>query len=135
MLRKLPSERYQSMEDVLLDLDPICRTLQSQSVNDLLGQTHQLFDEKRFAEARDLARQAVQLESTNQEARQILDKSNAELKRILNRPKVQQFVDKGQALLGEGKLQEAKSRGGTCAATRLQFYSRGRIAARHWCGN
>jgi hypothetical protein len=108
MLRKLPSERYQSMEDVLLDLDPICRTLQSQAVADLLGQTHQLFDQKRFAEARDLARQAVQLESTNQEARQMLDKANAELKRILNRPKVQQFVDKGQALLGEGKLQEAK---------------------------
>ena len=109
MLRKLPSERYQSMEDVLLDLDPICRTLQSQAVADLLGQTHQLFDEKRFAEARDLARQAVQLESTNQDARQMLDKSNAELKRILNRPKVQQFVDKGQTLLGEGKLQEAKA--------------------------
>ncbi len=109
MLRKLPSERYQSMEDVLLDLDPICRTLQSQAVADLLGQTHQLFDEKRFAEARDLARQAVQLESTNQEARQMLDKANAELKRILNRPKVQQFVDKGQTLLGEGKLQEAKT--------------------------
>ncbi len=108
MLRKLPNERYQSMEDVLLDLDPICRTLQSQAVTDLLGQTHQLFDEKRFAEARDLARQAVQLESTNQEARQMLDKANAELKRILNRPKVQQFVDKGQTLLGEGKLQEAK---------------------------
>jgi hypothetical protein len=109
MLRKLPSERYQSMEDVLLDLDPICRTLQSQAVADLLGQTHQLFDEKRFAEARDLARQAVQLESTNHEARQLLDKANAELKRILNRPKVQQFVEKGQALLGEGRLQEAKA--------------------------
>jgi eukaryotic-like serine/threonine-protein kinase len=108
MLRKVPSERYQSMEDVLLDLDPICRTLQSQAVADLLGQTHRLFEEKRFAEARDLARQAVQLESTNQEARQMLDKANAELKRILNRPKVQQFVDKGQTLLGEGKLQEAK---------------------------
>ena len=109
MLRKLPAERYQSMEDVLLDLDPICRTLQSQAVADLLGQTHQLFDEKRFAEARDLARQAVQLESGNQEARQMLDKANAELKRILNRPKVQQFVDKGQTLLSEGKLQEAKA--------------------------
>ena len=108
MLRKLPSERYQSMEDVLLDLDPICRTLQSQAVADLLGQTYQLFDEKRFSEARDLARQAVQLESTNQEARRMLDKANAELKRILNRPKVQQFVEKGHALLEEGKLQEAK---------------------------
>ena len=44
----------------------------------------------------------------NQQARNLLEKANAELKRILNRPKVQQFVDKGHALLGEGKLQEAK---------------------------
>jgi len=108
MLRKSPSERYQSMEDVLLDLDPICKTLQSQAVTDLIGQAHQLFTEKRFAETRELARQAVQLESSNQEARGLLDKANIELKRIQNRPKVQQFVDKGQALLGEGKLQEAK---------------------------
>jgi eukaryotic-like serine/threonine-protein kinase len=108
MLRKSPGERYQSMEDVLLDLDPICRTLQSQAVAELLQQTRQLFDEQRYAEARDLARQAVQLESTNQEARGLLDKSNAELKRILNRPKVQQLVEKGRALLGEGKLQEAE---------------------------
>ena len=108
MLRKSPGDRYQSMEDVLLDLEPIWKTLQSQSVTDLLEQTRQLFGEKRFAEARDLARQAVQLESSNQQARSLLEKANAELKRILNRPKAQQFVEKGQALLGERKLQEAR---------------------------
>src|SRR5260370_25576113 len=31
-LRKVPSERYQSMEDLLLALDPICREVQAQSV-------------------------------------------------------------------------------------------------------
>jgi eukaryotic-like serine/threonine-protein kinase len=108
MLRKSPSERYQSMEDVLLDLEPIWKTLQSQSVKDLLEQTTQLFDEKRFAEARDLARQVVQLDSSNHQARTLLEKANTELKRILNRPKVQQFVEKGHALLVEGKLQEAR---------------------------
>jgi eukaryotic-like serine/threonine-protein kinase len=108
MLRKSPSERYQSMEDVLLDLEPIWKTLQSQSVSDLLEQTRQLFDEKRFAEARDLARQIVQLDSSNQHARTLLEKANSELKRALNRPKAQQFVERGQAFLGEGKLQEAK---------------------------
>ena len=107
MLRKAPSERYQSMEDVLLDLEPIWKSLQAESVAELLEKARQLFDEKHFAEARDLARQVVQLESTNQQARILLEKANTELKRILNRPKVQQFVEKGQSLLGEGKLQEA----------------------------
>jgi len=109
MLRKSSHERYQSMEDVLLDLDSVCKTLQSQSVVDLIERSRQLFDEGRFAEARDLVCQALQLESGNQQARALLEKTNAELKRIMNRPKAQQYVEKGQALLGEGKLQEAKA--------------------------
>jgi tetratricopeptide (TPR) repeat protein/ferritin len=108
MLRKSPGDRYQSMEDVLLDLDHVCKTLQSQSIADLLDQSRQQFDQGRFAEARDLVRQVLQLEAGNQQARALLEKTNAELKRILNRPKAQQYVEKGQALLGEGKLQEAK---------------------------
>jgi serine/threonine protein kinase len=108
LLRKLPSERYQSMEEVLLDFDPICKTLQSQSVVDLLEQTRQLFAQGNFAEGRELVRQALQLESGNHQARTLLEKANIELRRISNRPKVQQLVEKGHALLGEGKLQEAK---------------------------
>jgi eukaryotic-like serine/threonine-protein kinase len=108
MLQKSPSDRYQSMEDVLLDLEPVWKALRSQSVADLLDQTRRLFDEKRFTDARDLARQAVQIESSNQQARSLLEKANAEIRRLLNRPKAQQFVEKGQALLGEKKLQEAK---------------------------
>jgi serine/threonine-protein kinase len=108
MLRKSPGERYQSMEDVLLDLDPICKTLQSQSVVDLLEQTRKLFEQGNFADGRELVRQALQLESGNHQARTLLDKANVELRRISNRPKAQQLVEKGHALLGEGKLQEAK---------------------------
>ena len=108
MLQKSPSDRYPSMEDVLLDLEPIWKALRSQSVADLLDETRRLFDERRFTDARDLARQAVQLESSNQQARTLLDKANAEIRRLLNRPKAQQLVEKGQALLGEKKLQEAK---------------------------
>jgi len=108
MLRKSPADRYQSMEDVLLDLDPVCKTLQAESIAELVCQTRQFFAERRFAEGLDLVRQALQLDSTNQDARTLLEKANLELKRILNRPKAQHFVEKGQALLSEGKFQEAK---------------------------
>lgn len=40
MLRKSLSERYESMEDVLLDLDLISKALQTQSVADFLGRAH-----------------------------------------------------------------------------------------------
>jgi hypothetical protein len=108
MLRKSPSERYQSMEDVLLDLDAVCKTLQSQSIAGLLLNSQQSMEAGRFADARDLVRQALQIDSGNQQARALLEKANAELKRQLNRPKVQHYVEQGQALLGEGKFQEAR---------------------------
>src|SRR6516225_11799299 len=104
MLQKSAGDRYQSMEDVLLDLDRVSKVLQSESVVELIRQTNQLFEQGRFAEGRDLIRQALQFDSTNQAARSLLDKANVELKRILNRPKAQHLVEKGQALLAEGKL-------------------------------
>jgi eukaryotic-like serine/threonine-protein kinase len=108
MLSKSPAERYESMEDVLLDLDPICKALQSQSVAALVERSRRLLEEGSFAEARDAVRQALQLDAGNQQARALLEKANTGLKRIQNRPKAQQLVEKGQALLEKGKLQEAK---------------------------
>jgi serine/threonine protein kinase len=108
-LRKAPGDRYQSMEDLLLELDPTCKKLQAQAVVELVVQSRQSVDKGDFTEARDLLRQALQIDSGNQHARSLLEKVNAELKRLQVRPKVQQFVEKGQVLLDEGKTQEAKS--------------------------
>ena len=109
LLRKVPAERYQSMEDVLLDLDPICRALQAKTVIDLVAQAGQSANSGDFPQARDFLRQALQIDPTYAEARNGLEKVNAELKRILIRPKAQQHVEKGLALLEEGKIQEAEA--------------------------
>ena len=119
ILRKSPGDRYQSMEDLLLELEPICKKLQAQAVIELVGQGRERADQKDFTEARDLLRQALQIDSGNQQARSLLEKVNVEIKRLQARPKVQQFVDKGRALLDEGKTQEAKS----AAETALQLDS------------
>jgi hypothetical protein len=108
ILQKSPAERYQSMEDVLLELDPVLRTLQSQFVIDLIAQSRLLVEQSEFAHARDLLRQALQVESGNQQARSLLEKANAGVKRLLNRPKAQQCVEKAQTFLEEGKIQQAR---------------------------
>jgi hypothetical protein len=108
ILQKSPAERYQSMEDVLLELDPVLRTLQSQFVVDLIAQSRLLIEQSEFAQARDLLRQALQVDSGNQQARGLLEKANAGVKRLLNRPKAQQCVEKAQTLLEEGKIQQAR---------------------------
>src|SRR5450432_3202812 len=108
ILQKSPAERYQSMEDVLLELDPVLRTLQSQFVVDLIAQSRLLVEQSEFAQARDLLRQALQVDSGNQQARGLLERANAGVKRQLNRPKAQQCVEKAQTLLEEGKVQQAR---------------------------
>ncbi len=108
ILQKSPSERYQSMEDVLLELDPVLKTLQTQLVVDLVIQSRELIEHNEFVQARDLLRQALQVESSNVQARSLLEKANAGVRRILNRPKAEQCVERGRGLLDEGKLQQAQ---------------------------
>jgi eukaryotic-like serine/threonine-protein kinase len=109
ILRKSAEERYQSMEELLLDLDPICRSLQSESVASLVVHARELSEQGDFSQSRDLLRQALQIDSSNTQARNLLDKVNAELRRMLMRPKLQQQIEKGHALLAEGKTQEARA--------------------------
>jgi hypothetical protein len=109
LLQKSPSERYQSMEDLLLELDPVCKKLQAQFVADLVTESRQLVEQGAFSRARDLLRQALQVESGNTPARALLEAANLGMKRLLNRPKVQEYVETGRALLEERKIQEAKA--------------------------
>jgi serine/threonine-protein kinase len=107
VLQKAPADRYQTMEDLLLELDPICKGLQSETVAKLVEQGHELVQQGDYPQARDILRQALQVESTNSQARRLLDKVNTELRRILIRPKAEELVKKGLALLEEGRYQEA----------------------------
>lgn len=108
VLQKSPADRYQTMEDLLLDLDLICKSLQSATVAKLVEQSQEMVQQGDYPQARDILRQALQIESTNSQARSLLDRVNAELRRILIRPKAQALVEKGLALLEDGQIQEAR---------------------------
>jgi hypothetical protein len=109
ILRKSPQDRCQSMEDLLLELDPVYKELQFRSVAELVKRSLQLVEDQRFAEARDLLREALKVDSANTQARALLERVNAELKRVLIRPKTLQYVERGSALLEEGRIQEARA--------------------------
>jgi tetratricopeptide (TPR) repeat protein len=109
VLMKSPQDRCQSMEDLLLELDPVYKELQVRSIADLIRRSRQLIEEGGFAQARELLRESLKLDSANTQARALLEKANAELKRILIRPRTQQHVDKGRALIEEGRIQEARA--------------------------
>jgi eukaryotic-like serine/threonine-protein kinase len=109
LLRKSPQDRSQSMEDVLLELDPVYKELQSRSIAELVNRSRQLIEEGGFAQARELLRESLKVDSANAQARSLLEKVNTELKRILIRPRALQHVEKGRALLEEGRIQEARA--------------------------
>ena len=108
VLQKSPNDRYQSMEDLLLELDPVCKKLQAQFVADLIEQSRMLLEQGEFSQARDLLRQALQVESSNLQGRALLERANAGIKRLQNRPNVESFINKGRTLLDQGKFEEAR---------------------------
>src|SRR3984957_2905840 len=107
-LQKSPDNRCQSMEELLLDLEPVCKRLQQRAVSELTEQCRHHVERNEFADARDLLRHALQIDPDNQTVRSMFESVSAELKRILVRPKALQFVEKGRALLQQGRAQDAK---------------------------
>src|SRR2546422_32372 len=108
MLRKDISERFQSMEEVLLELDPIWRHIQMEQVTEFIAESKEKIETQDFPAARELLRKALQIDTSNAEARTLLEKVNVELRRIKLLPQVKERLEKAQSLLLAGHLQEAK---------------------------
>jgi predicted Zn-dependent protease len=108
-LRKSPADRFQTSEDLLLELEPVYKELHARSVAELVEQSRGLIEKEDFAQAREMLREALRVDSSNTQARGLLEKVNTELRKVSIRPKAQQHVDKGKALLTEKKVQEAIS--------------------------
>ena len=109
MLVKSERERFQSMEDVLLELEPIGKRLHEETVDQLLAQSRQLVEQREFEQARTLLRQALQVDASNTQARLLSEKVNVELERISVRPVAEEHVARGRVHLQDGKLQEANA--------------------------
>ncbi len=106
-LHKNPAERFQSLEDLVLDLEPITRALQRDMVEELVKQGHELLEQKDFAQARDLLRHALKLDSSHGQAKTLMGKVNTELRRLEILPRIEKLLEAGQAMMQEGKFDEA----------------------------
>jgi serine/threonine protein kinase len=109
MLQKDPSRRYQSMDEVLIDLEPIWRRLQEAEVAKLVAVSKQLLTVRDLAGAQNAAVKALQIDTANFEAKAILDKIKTEFRRREILPKVEAHVEKGQKLLSLGQLEKARA--------------------------
>ncbi|HXA56266.1 MAG TPA: protein kinase [Candidatus Acidoferrum sp.] len=109
MLAKDITQRYQTMEEVLFDFEPIWRRLQEASVAEMIAGSEELIKAKNYTRARDVLRRALQIDSRNSRAKTMLEEVNAELRQTMVRSQVNSQLERARALLAEGRYGDAKN--------------------------
>ncbi|HKV24474.1 MAG TPA: protein kinase [Candidatus Acidoferrum sp.] len=108
MLEKKSEDRYQSLEDVLHDLEPIWKAAQQATVSGLLADCKELVQANDLQRAQALLRKALHIDVGNSQAKSMLEKVSVELRRSEIQPRLKELLGRGEELLKAGQLREAK---------------------------
>ena len=106
-LAKEPEGRYQSMEDVLLDLKPVLLELAQQQAAPVMREVQRLIDSEQFSEALDRVHRALELDPTNPEARRVHDSLEKDQRLRQNRTKVDALIREGETQLAQRQFGKA----------------------------
>jgi len=109
MLEKKSEDRYQSMEDLLHEIEPIWKAAQQATVSGLLTDCQELVVAKDLQRAHALLRKALQIDVGNSQAKSMLEKVSVEIRRSELQPRLQEHLSRGEGYLKGGQLREAKS--------------------------
>jgi serine/threonine protein kinase len=107
LLAKSPESRYQSLEEVRFDLEPIILDLRKESVGELLVETRNLIAADRFETAQSVIRQVIEIDPGNRLARELRESIQRQLKDRAVRPRVTALVTAGRDRLAGRKFDEA----------------------------
>ena len=102
------SARYQTMEKLLLDLEPIWSQLQREAVQQLLDAGRKSIAEGQTVEARRLLLQAALIDNKNPAVKAQLDELHASLGVDQTAARVREIVARGEKLLQEGLFFDAR---------------------------
>lgn len=108
MLEKDACARFQTMEEILFEVEPYWQTLQHASVSGLLTQSETFLGAKDFSRARDVLRKVLQIDSRNDRARTVLDQVNAELRLMQAKSQVEEILARARKLQQEERYKEAE---------------------------
>jgi len=109
MLRKQSADRYQSMEEVLLDLEPVWNRLRSSAAAMLAERARELYELGELLTAYETVCRARQIDSSNAQVKSLLEKITAEKRRREIQPKVQEHLSRGRNFLQSGQYREAQA--------------------------
>ncbi len=107
-LEQRPEDRFQSLEDLVLELEPLEQSLKRQMIGDLVMQGQALYQKGEYSKAKEVLRDVLILDSTHGIAKDLMARINSELRRLEVASKVERLVEEGNVLLNQGKPTEAK---------------------------
>jgi serine/threonine protein kinase len=109
MLAKDVDARYQSMEEVLMELEPIWKRLLQSDISVLLDNSQRLYQEGDLMAARSEIGQILAWDPSNTQAKGLSEKISAEVRRQQIVPQLKSRIENAQKLLAEGSNEEAKA--------------------------
>jgi serine/threonine-protein kinase len=109
MLEKDVNRRFQSMEEVLTEIEPFWENLRQDSVSGMVVESENYLQAKDFGRARDLLRKALQIDSRNTQAKLLLDQVNTEVRQLQTRSQIANIIEKAQKLQHEKRFKEAQT--------------------------
>ena len=86
LLAKNPDCRYQSLDDVQFDLEPIVLDLRKENIGELIPETRNLIAADQFETAQSVVRQVFEIDPTNRLARELREGIQRQLKDRAVRP-------------------------------------------------
>jgi hypothetical protein len=110
VLMKDPDMRYQSLDDVLFDMQPALLGLRTARARELVEQASIAKAQNQVESAQALVREALDLAPGYEQARQLREELQAELRRQTVRPRVENLLQKGREALAAGNPAEAVER-------------------------
>jgi serine/threonine protein kinase len=107
MLCKEMVGRYQSMEEVLMELEPPWHRLQQRDIANLIATSQEFMEAGQLANAQENLRQAVQIDPSSTPVKMLLEKVSTELRRKQILPELRGRVEKARELFSGGRFEDA----------------------------
>lgn len=108
-LQKDPNLRFQTVEELLVELEPIARRLRIDFAGSLVRRAKELIEVEEFETAKSALDEAKKYHATNLEVRSLLHQVEEELRRGQLLPRLQEQVRVGRNFLTAGQYREARA--------------------------
>ncbi|HEY3738802.1 MAG TPA: protein kinase [Bryobacteraceae bacterium] len=107
LLQKDPDQRYQTLDDVQLDLGDVLSELREQRAVTLLEEAKAASSTGELERARELTREVLALVPGHRTARLFREQLQLELRRRANRPRLDELIQQGRRAMTSGNPTEA----------------------------